>query len=152
MNARHHRHTVEEEARIREAALDCTIEDSFPASDPPSSIPNPDNNEHDLLDHIDERCGQEDSANGTGLPSSEKPAAERQDGGRSPEEMAMAETQKTRVAVNGYGVIGKRVAAAGARQPDMSLAGVADVATDWRARVVTRNGILLFGATGEHAS
>jgi hypothetical protein len=30
-----------EERRDREAALDRTIEASFPASDPPSSIPNP---------------------------------------------------------------------------------------------------------------
>jgi glyceraldehyde-3-phosphate dehydrogenase (NAD(P)+) (phosphorylating) len=151
MNARRHRHTPEEEASNREAALDRTIENSFPASDPPSSIPNPDNHEHDLPDHIDERSGQEDRANGTGLPSPEKPAAQRQQGGRSPEERAMAETQKLRVAVNGYGVIGKRVAAAVGRQPDMVLAGVSDVVTDWRARMVTRNGGLLFGATGEHA-
>ena len=37
-----HQHTPEEERRIREAALDRTIEESFPASDPPSSDPNPD--------------------------------------------------------------------------------------------------------------
>jgi len=37
-----HRHTPEEERRIREAALDRTIAASFPASDPPSSDPNPD--------------------------------------------------------------------------------------------------------------
>ena len=37
-----HRHTPEDERRIREAALDETIEGSFPASDPPSSDPNPD--------------------------------------------------------------------------------------------------------------
>jgi hypothetical protein len=37
-----HRHTPDEERRIREAALDKTIADSFPASDPPSSDPNPD--------------------------------------------------------------------------------------------------------------
>lgn len=36
-----HRHTPEEERTIREAALDQTIEDSFPASDPASSDPNP---------------------------------------------------------------------------------------------------------------
>ena len=40
-----HDHTPEEERRIREAALDETIAESFPASDPPSSLPNPD--EHD---------------------------------------------------------------------------------------------------------
>jgi hypothetical protein len=37
-----HQHTPEEERRIREAALDKTIADSFPASDPPSTNPNPD--------------------------------------------------------------------------------------------------------------
>ena len=63
----------------------------------------------------------------------------------------MTDTQTIRVAVNGYGVIGKRVAAAVMRQEDMSLAGVSDVATDWRARMVTRNGFSLFGATAEHA-
>jgi|SoiMetStandDraft_5_1073268.scaffolds.fasta_scaffold26988_2 hypothetical protein len=47
MNAEHH-HTEEEERRIREAALDETVEGSFPASDPPSSLPNPD--EHDAED------------------------------------------------------------------------------------------------------
>lgn len=41
MTANHH-HTPEEERRIREAALDRTIDASFPASDPPSSDPNPD--------------------------------------------------------------------------------------------------------------
>jgi hypothetical protein len=40
-----HHHTPEEERRIREAALDETIADTFPASDPPSSIPNPDDDE-----------------------------------------------------------------------------------------------------------
>jgi hypothetical protein len=42
-----HHHTPEEERRIREAALDETIAGTFPASDPPSSIPNPD--EHDAV-------------------------------------------------------------------------------------------------------
>jgi hypothetical protein len=37
-----HGHTPEEERRIRDAALDETLENTFPASDPPSSIPNPD--------------------------------------------------------------------------------------------------------------
>ena len=58
--------------------------------------------------------------------------------------------KKIRVGVNGYGVIGKRVAAAVARQQDMSLTGVSDVVTDWRARMVVRNGFRLFGATDEH--
>ena len=64
----------------------------------------------------------------------------------------MSEPKKIRVAVNGYGVIGKRVAAAVALQEDMSLAGVSDVVTDWRARTALRNGFRLFGATGEHMS
>ena len=37
-----HQHTPEEERAIRDAALDETIEASFPASDPPLSDPNPD--------------------------------------------------------------------------------------------------------------
>jgi glyceraldehyde-3-phosphate dehydrogenase (NAD(P)) len=60
------------------------------------------------------------------------------------------ESKKVRVGVNGYGVIGKRVAAAVGQQKDMVLAGVSDVVTDWRAHMVIRNGFRLFGATGEH--
>jgi hypothetical protein len=48
-----HLHSPEEERRIREAALDETIAESFPASDPPSSDPNPDN--HDALDDVPAR-------------------------------------------------------------------------------------------------
>jgi hypothetical protein len=43
-----HQHTPDEERRIREAALDQTIAESFPASDPLSSDPNPD--DHSALD------------------------------------------------------------------------------------------------------
>jgi len=43
-----HEHSPEEERRIREAALDETIADSFPASDPASSDPNPD--DHSALE------------------------------------------------------------------------------------------------------
>lgn len=43
--------------------------------------------------------------------------------------------KKIRVAVNGYGVIGKRVADAIILQDDMELAGVCDVVTDWRIKV-----------------
>lgn len=60
--------------------------------------------------------------------------------------------QRIRVAVNGYGVIGKRVAEAVTTQEDMSLVGVSDVVTDWRARTVLRKGIRLFGATSDAAS
>lgn len=44
---RRHHHTPQEERAIREAALDKTIENSFPASDPPSTIPNPE--DHDAF-------------------------------------------------------------------------------------------------------
>ena len=40
-----HKHTPKEERDIREAALDETLEGGFPASDPSSSVPNPD--DHD---------------------------------------------------------------------------------------------------------
>ena len=43
--------------------------------------------------------------------------------------------KKIKVAVNGYGVIGKRVADAVILQNDMELAGVCDVITDWRIRM-----------------
>jgi hypothetical protein len=43
-----HQHTPDEERKIREAALDQTIKGSFPASDPPSSDPNPD--DHDAIE------------------------------------------------------------------------------------------------------
>lgn len=59
--------------------------------------------------------------------------------------------RKVRVAINGYGVIGKRVADAIALQDDMSLVGISEVATDWRMRIVTRKGFSLYSATQEHA-
>jgi glyceraldehyde-3-phosphate dehydrogenase (NAD(P)) len=42
---------------------------------------------------------------------------------------------KIRVAINGYGVIGKRVADAVRLQDDMELAGISDVSTDWRIKM-----------------
>ena len=64
----------------------------------------------------------------------------------------MAETERVKVAVNGYGVIGKRVADAVAVQPDMDLAGVADVVTDWRARMPAVKGFSLYAADPGRAS
>ena len=58
----------------------------------------------------------------------------------------MIKPAKIRVAVNGYGVIGKRVAAAVRVQDDMELVGVADIGADWRVRVATHLGMKLFGA------
>jgi glyceraldehyde-3-phosphate dehydrogenase (NAD(P)) len=66
--------------------------------------------------------------------------------------MSVPTPNRIRVAVNGYGVIGKRVAAAVTRQDDMSLAGVSDVVTDWRAKTALRNGFRLFGATNDSAA
>lgn len=62
----------------------------------------------------------------------------------------MSGPRKVRVAVNGYGVIGKRVADAVAAQDDMVLAGVADVVTDWRVGVARGKGYPLYGATPDH--
>ncbi len=59
---------------------------------------------------------------------------------------------KIRVAVNGYGVIGKRVAEAVSLQSDMVLAGVADVGSDWRLAVAVDKGFGIFGATAPTAA
>jgi glyceraldehyde-3-phosphate dehydrogenase/erythrose-4-phosphate dehydrogenase len=45
------------------------------------------------------------------------------------------------VAVNGCGVIGKRVADAVRLQDDMALAGVADIVDDYRLRVADQAGL-----------
>ncbi len=55
--------------------------------------------------------------------------------------------RRVRVAVNGYGVIGKRIADAVAAQSDMELVGVADVVGDWRIRVALGKGYRVFGST-----
>lgn len=54
-----------------------------------------------------------------------------------------------RVAVNGYGVIGKRVADAVRLQDDMVLVGVADVVTDYRVQTAVELGIPIYGATDD---
>ena len=61
----------------------------------------------------------------------------------------MAEPARARVAVNGYGVIGKRVADAVAQQDDMTLVGVADVVSDYRIRVAVERGYPVYAATSE---
>jgi glyceraldehyde-3-phosphate dehydrogenase (NAD(P)) len=58
---------------------------------------------------------------------------------------------QVKVAVNGYGVIGKRVAAAVKAQSDMALVGVGDIVTDWRMRAAVARGFPLYGATAEGA-
>jgi hypothetical protein len=60
-----HEHTPQDERRIRrirEAALDETIEASFPASDPPSSLPNPDDD--DAVARRDDDIGSTPSPRG----------------------------------------------------------------------------------------
>lgn len=52
--------------------------------------------------------------------------------------------EKIKVAVNGYGVIGKRVADAVSMQDDMILAGVCDVATDWRIKMAALKNYPIF--------
>ncbi len=63
----------------------------------------------------------------------------------------MTSPGKIRVAVNGYGVIGKRVAGAVALQDDMELAGVADVAADWRMQVASAKRLPVFAAVPDAA-
>lgn len=58
---------------------------------------------------------------------------------------------KVRVAVNGYGVIGKRIADAVADQEDMELVGIADVVSDWRIKLAIEKGYPIFASTPEAA-
>ncbi|MDO9063320.1 MAG: type II glyceraldehyde-3-phosphate dehydrogenase [Microbacterium sp.] len=53
-----------------------------------------------------------------------------------------------RVGVNGYGVIGKRVADAVLLQQDMDLAGIADIVTDWRIQSAA-NRLPVFASSAE---
>lgn len=60
--------------------------------------------------------------------------------------------QKVRVVVNGYGVIGKRIADTVAMQDDMELVGVADVVSDWRIMVAVEKGYPIFASSEESAA
>ena len=57
---------------------------------------------------------------------------------------------KTRVAVNGFGVIGKRVADAVQLQDDMELVGVSDVVSDYRVKVAMARGYSIYSALPEN--
>jgi glyceraldehyde-3-phosphate dehydrogenase (NAD(P)) len=70
---------------------------------------------------------------------------------RAGKEAEMKPGHKLRVAVNGYGAIGRRIADAIQLQDDMMVFGICDVATDWRMRVAQRKGFFLFGATPDQA-
>ena len=62
----------------------------------------------------------------------------------------MAKT-KIRVLVNGYGVIGKRVADAVTKQDDMVLVGVSDIAGDWRVKMAIAKGFRVYASIPEKA-
>ena len=58
---------------------------------------------------------------------------------------------KVRVAVNGYGVIGKRVADAVLLQPDMELVGVGDVVSDYRVKAAVVHGLPIYASVADRA-
>ncbi|XKH55551.1 type II glyceraldehyde-3-phosphate dehydrogenase [Citricoccus nitrophenolicus] len=57
--------------------------------------------------------------------------------------------EQIKVAVNGYGVIGKRVADAVRAQDDMELVGVSDVISDYRVTAAIEKGIPVYASTAE---
>ena len=60
-------------------------------------------------------------------------------------------TKNVRVAVNGYGIIGKRVADAIRLQPDMELVGVGDVVSDYRVKAAVILGLPIYASLPEKA-
>lgn len=58
---------------------------------------------------------------------------------------------RVRVAVNGYGVIGKRVADAVRLQPDMELVGVGDIASDYRVKAAVVRGLPVYASLPDRA-
>lgn len=61
----------------------------------------------------------------------------------------MTQRNPVRVAVNGFGVIGKRVVDAVRVQDDMELVGVSDIASDWRLRSLEQKAIPFYAASDE---
>ena len=59
---------------------------------------------------------------------------------------------RVRVAVNGYGVIGKRVADAVRAQPDMHLAGISDITSDYRVKTAVVLGLPVYASAPEQAA
>ena len=59
---------------------------------------------------------------------------------------------KVNVGVNGYGVIGKRVADAVAFQRDMKLVGISDVVADYRTQVAMKKGYPIYASVKDAAS
>jgi glyceraldehyde-3-phosphate dehydrogenase (NAD(P)) len=62
----------------------------------------------------------------------------------------MKNMKKVRVAINGYGVIGKRVADAVALQDDMQLVGVCDVVSDWRIKMAVEKSYPVFASNNSY--
>jgi len=56
---------------------------------------------------------------------------------------------KTRVAINGYGTIGKRVADAILKQPDMVLAGVTKTKPNYEVKLALSKGIRIYASSAE---
>ena len=59
---------------------------------------------------------------------------------------------KIRVGINGYGVIGRRVADAIVLQDDLELVGIADIATGYRVNIADKRGYPLYAASPDKAS
>lgn len=57
--------------------------------------------------------------------------------------------KKIKIAVNGYGIIGKRVADAVSLQDDMELIGVCDVVSDWRIKMAVEKAYPVFAFNNE---
>lgn len=62
-----HTHSAETERRIREAALDETLSATFPASDAPSTLPNPDDDSLDAVAQAVRTAPSPDIAPGTAV-------------------------------------------------------------------------------------
>ena len=60
--------------------------------------------------------------------------------------------KKIKAAVNGYGVIGKRVVDAIKIQPDMELVGVADVVSDYRVKAAVVLGLPVYASLSEKSN
>jgi glyceraldehyde-3-phosphate dehydrogenase (NAD(P)) len=66
---------------------------------------------------------------------------------QSPPEAGDELMARVNVGVNGYGVIGKRVADAVALQSDMKLVGISDVIADYRIQVAMEKGFSIYAST-----
>ncbi len=58
--------------------------------------------------------------------------------------------KRVKVVINGYGVIGKRVADAVVLQDDMELIGICDIIHDYRIRAAIEKGYRIFASTSEN--